>query len=214
VSAAGRLAARAEYLRLRAVAEFTRRREAQFEDATARGVPRGCRDGEFPDAELGMELVASPGAARDTMDLAGDLPARLPRTWAALGAGLIDEYRARLIRRPTRCLSGADAAQADAVLSALAPGLRYDQLARKAVAVAMKLDPDARSSAARSRPAPAGSGWRPGGKNPATRSCPAASWPSRTRWRRRRTSTRSRSRCARAGCPAPCSGCGCWRSTT
>ena len=59
MSAARRLAARAEYLRLPAVAEFTRRREAQLEDATAREVPRGCRDGEFPDAELGMELVTS-----------------------------------------------------------------------------------------------------------------------------------------------------------
>ena len=36
------------------------------------------------------------------MDLATDLETRLPRTWAALGAGLIDEYRARLIWRPTR----------------------------------------------------------------------------------------------------------------
>ena len=65
MSAARRLAARADYLRLTAVAEFTRRREAQLADAKARGVPRGCRDGEFPDAELGMELVTSPGAARD-----------------------------------------------------------------------------------------------------------------------------------------------------
>ena len=32
MSAAGRLAARAAYLRLPAVAEFTRRREAQLED--------------------------------------------------------------------------------------------------------------------------------------------------------------------------------------
>ena len=143
MSAARRLAARAEYLRLAAVAEFTRRREAQFEDAKARGVPRGCRDGEFPDAELGIELVTSPGAARDQMDLATDLETRLPRTWAALGAGLIDEYRARLIWRPTRRLSDADAACADEILAALAPGLRYDQLARKAVAVAMKLDPEA-----------------------------------------------------------------------
>ena len=79
MSAAGRLAARAEYLRLRAVAEFTRRREAQYEDAKARGVPRGCRDGEFPDAELGMELVTSSRAAQDMMDMALDLPARLPR---------------------------------------------------------------------------------------------------------------------------------------
>ena len=143
LSAARRLAARAAWLELTAVAEFTRRREAQLTDATARGVPRGCRDGEFPDAELGMELVTSPGAARDTMDLAGDLETRLPRTWAALGAGLIDEYRARLIWRPTRCLSDADAAYADELLAALAPGLRYDQLARKATAVAMKLDPEA-----------------------------------------------------------------------
>ena len=143
MSAARRLAARAAYLELTAVAEFTRRREAQFEDATARGVPRGCRDGEFPDAELGMELVTSPGAARDEMDLATDLETRLPRTWAALGAGLIDEYRARLIWRPTRHLTDADAARADEILAALAPGLRYDRLARKAVAVAMKLDPEA-----------------------------------------------------------------------
>ena len=77
------------------------------------------------------------------MDLAGDLETRLPRTRAALGAGLIDEYRARLIWRPTRHLSDADAGRADEILAVLAPGLRYDQLARKAAAVAMKLDPDA-----------------------------------------------------------------------
>ena len=74
-------------------------------------MPRGCRDGEFPDAELGMELVTSSGAARDMMDMALDLPARLPRTWAALGAGLIDDYRARLIWRPTQHLTDADAAR-------------------------------------------------------------------------------------------------------
>ena len=143
MAAAGRLAARAEYLRLAAVAEFTRRRDAQYQDAKARGVPRGCRDGEFPDAELGMELVTSQNAARDTMDQALDLETRLPRTRAALAAGLIDEYRARLIWRPTRHLTDADAGRADEVLAVLAAGLRYDQLARKAAAVAMKLDPDA-----------------------------------------------------------------------
>src|SRR5579863_7315460 len=59
MSAARRLAARAAWLELTAVAEFTRRRDAQLAAATARRVPRGCRDGEFPDAELGMELVTS-----------------------------------------------------------------------------------------------------------------------------------------------------------
>jgi hypothetical protein len=143
MSAARRLAARAAWLELAAVAEFTRRRDAQLADATARGVPRGCRDGEFPDAELGMELVTSQNAARDTMDQALDLETRLPRTRAALAAGLIDGYRARLIWRPTRHLSDADAGRADEILAVLAPGLRYDQLARKAAAVAMKLDPEA-----------------------------------------------------------------------
>ena len=90
-----------------------------------------------------MELITSPGAARDTMDQALDLETRLPRTRAAMAAGLIDEYRARLIWRPTRHLTDADAARADEILAALAPGLRYDQLAHKATAVAMKLDPEA-----------------------------------------------------------------------
>ena len=160
MSAARQRAARAAWLELTAVAEFTRRRDAQLADATARKVPRGCRDGEFPDAELGMELVTSSRAAQDMMDMALDLPARLPRTWAALGAGLIDEYRARLIWKPTQHLTDADAARADEILAALAPGLRYDQLARKATAVAMKLDPEAfkrGKEQARARPAAGGS---------------------------------------------------------
>jgi len=141
MAAAGRLAARAEYLRLRAVAEFTRRREAQLAAATAARVPPGCREGEFPDAELGLELVTSPRAARDTMDLAVALETRLPATRDALAAGVIDHDRARIIWRRTYFLSDADAAHADEVLAALAPELRYDRLDRKATALAMKLDP-------------------------------------------------------------------------
>jgi len=143
LAAAGRLAARAEYLRLRAVAEFTRRREAQLQAATAAGVPPGCRDGEFPDAELGLELVTSANAARDTMDMALHLETRLPKTREALAAGVIDADRARVIYRRTRFLSDADAARADEVLAALAAGLRNDRLDRKAAALAMKLDPEA-----------------------------------------------------------------------
>jgi len=106
-------------------------------------VPPGCRDGEFPDAELAMELVTSPRAAADLIDLADDIQARYPHTRAALAAGLIDAYRARIIWRHTRHLTGPDAARADEILAPLAPGLRYDALAGKATAVAMKLDPEA-----------------------------------------------------------------------
>ena len=66
-----------------------------------------------------------------------------PAPGPALGTGLIDGYRARLIWRPTQHLTDADAARADESLAGLAPGLRYDQLARRATAVAMKLDPEA-----------------------------------------------------------------------
>jgi len=143
VAAARRLAARAEYLELAAIAEFTRRQDARFEAAAAARVPPGQRDGEFADGELGYELVTSGNAARDTMDMAVALHTRLPKTREALAAGLIDGYRARLIWKPTRCLSDEDAACADALLAPLAPHLRYDQLARKAAATAMKLDPEA-----------------------------------------------------------------------
>ena len=99
MSAARRLAARGAWLELRAVAEFTRRREAQFEAARAARVPRGCRDGEFPDAELAMELVISPGAAGDQMGLARDLETRLPRASAGLGAKAHIDALAVALRR-------------------------------------------------------------------------------------------------------------------
>ena len=87
VAAARRLAARAEYLELTAIAEFTRRQDARHEAAIAARVPPGRRDGEFADSELGYELVTSGNAARDTMDMAQALHTRLPRTREALAAG-------------------------------------------------------------------------------------------------------------------------------
>jgi hypothetical protein len=54
---ARRLANLADYQQTVAIARFARRRQAQFEGAKARGVPVGCRDGEFPGEELAMELV-------------------------------------------------------------------------------------------------------------------------------------------------------------
>ena len=124
------------------VAEFARRRATQFEDAKARRVPAGRRPGEFPADELAVELVASGNYAdmRIEHDLA--LTARLPRTLAGMAAGLISSSRADVIAGWTASLSDADAAYADEVLAAVAPQLRVDQLARKAAALEMKLNPD------------------------------------------------------------------------
>lgn len=125
------------------IAEFARRRQAQFEAAKAAGTPVGCGDGEFPGEELAMELVATGAYTSGRIDTAVELTSRLPLTLAGMADGLIDLARASAISARTRSLTDADAAYADRVLAAAAPGLRLDQLARKAEALEKKLAPDA-----------------------------------------------------------------------
>jgi Domain of unknown function (DUF222) len=125
------------------IAEFARRREAAFEAAKARGVPVGCRAGGFPGEELAIELVTTPVQAGHRIETATDLVTRLPATLAGMAAGLIDEPRAAWIAYYTHGLAPADAARADEVLAAAAPGLRVDQVARRAAALEMRLDPAA-----------------------------------------------------------------------
>jgi len=139
-TAAGRVAAWAQGLQLAAVGQFGRHWQAR---ARAGKLPPGRNHGDFAAEELAMELVTSPRAAYDTMVLAADLDSRLPATRAGLAAGLIDAHRARIIGRYTRFLSDADAAAADAILAKVAPELTCEQLARKGLATAMKLDPGA-----------------------------------------------------------------------
>jgi hypothetical protein len=142
VSAVRRLRNRADYLETVLVAEFARRRARQFEAARAARVPRGCRDGEFADAELAMELRVTDHAASNQMEMAADLTSRLPRTLAGMAAGVIDAGRAGSIWYYTQFLSDDDAAAADAILAAAAPHLRADLLARRAAKLEMKLDPE------------------------------------------------------------------------
>jgi hypothetical protein len=142
LQAARRLANLAAWQQTVAIAEFARRRQAEFEAAKARGVPVGCRDGEFPGEELAVELVATGAHPSGRIDTAVELTARLPLTLAAMEHGLIDLDRACAIAARTSSMSDADAAYADAVLAAAAPGLRLDQLARKAEALEKKLAPE------------------------------------------------------------------------
>jgi hypothetical protein len=124
------------------VAEFGRRRDRAFADAARRGVPTGVRPGGFPGEELAVELVVTRAKAGHLLADAADLTSRLPRTLAALAAGLVDEARAGVIAFYTRCLSPADAALADEILSAAAPDLRVEQLAAKAAALELRLNPE------------------------------------------------------------------------
>ena len=143
LQAGRRLANLAAYQQTVVIAEFARRRQAEFEAARARGVPVGCRDGEFPGEELAMELVDTGPYTGARIDAAIELTNRLPRTLAAMEAGTVDLGRACTIASRTRAMNDTDAAYADEVLAEAAPGLRPDQLARKAAALEMKLAPEA-----------------------------------------------------------------------
>jgi hypothetical protein len=174
LQAARRLENRAAYLQTLSVAEFGRRREAQFADAKARRVPPGRRPGEFAAEELSSELVVTANYAGARIERDAALTARLPRTLAGLAAGRISADRADVVAGWTMSLSDADAAYADEILSAAAPGLRYDQLARKAAALEMKLNPEGSRPAGSSR-SRRGSGSRSAARTPATPPSRAAS---------------------------------------
>jgi Domain of unknown function (DUF222) len=125
------------------VAEYARRRAARLAEAKAAGVPKGRRPGEFPDDELAAELLITRNQAADRIEADLELTSRLPRTYAGMADGTISADRADTIAAATGFLSNEDAARADEILAAAAPGLRVDQLGRKAAALEMKLDPEA-----------------------------------------------------------------------
>jgi hypothetical protein len=143
LQASRRLENQAAYQQTVVIAEFARRRQDEFEAAKAAGLPVGCRDGEFPGEELAMELVGTGAYAGTRIDTAIELTARLPRTLAGMADGTIDLARASAIAARTQAMTDAGAAYADEVLAAAAPGLRPDQLARKAAALELKLAPEA-----------------------------------------------------------------------
>ena len=144
--AARRLENRAHYLQTRTIAEFARRRAAEFETAKARGVRAGCRAGEFPGVELADELLVSRVEAGRLIESAESLTTRLPRSLQGMSEGLIDAERAAIIAAYTGCLSPEDAAKADEILAKAAPEVRAETLARRAAALEMKLDPEAAKS--------------------------------------------------------------------
>ena len=95
ISAARRLAARAEWTSMAAMREFAARRPAR------RGVGGGTA-AEFAADELADELHLTPLSAAGQMDYASTVAARLPQTFAALGAGQIHSVHVRIIDDETR----------------------------------------------------------------------------------------------------------------
>jgi hypothetical protein len=142
VSAARRQQTRAEYEELAAIAEFARRRDQQYEASKARGDKPRHRDGEFAAEELGFEMNCSHYAAGQRMEFADGLSRRLRATFAGMANGTINGHKAKIIAEFTRYLSDEQAAQADQILAAAAPGMAPAELKKKAARLEMKLDPD------------------------------------------------------------------------
>jgi len=114
ISAARRQAAGDEWVQLAAIAEFAARHD-------------GSRPAdEFAPDELAFELHLTAASAAGQLAYAATVAARLPQTFAALGAGTIHPVHLRIIEDETSILSDEDAAIADAVLARQAPGLTLD----------------------------------------------------------------------------------------
>jgi hypothetical protein len=130
ISAARRLESRAAWTLMTAIVEFARR--------AGTGV-----EGEFAADELASELHMTQPSAAGQMDFASTVATRLPATFAAMGAGLIHPVHLRIIEEQTRILTDADAAKADALFAAAAPGMTFGELRYAARKLVLTLDPDA-----------------------------------------------------------------------
>src|SRR5579872_4649737 len=129
ISAVWRQQSRDAWMLMAAIGEYARR--------AGTGV-----EGEFAADELASELHMSQRGAAGQMDFATEVAKRLPKTFAALAAGLIHPIHLRIIEEETRYLSAADAARADAVLAGSAPGQTYGELRYAARKLVLTLDPD------------------------------------------------------------------------
>jgi len=97
---------------------------------------------DFVADEVSLDLRMSWHGAADRISYACDLAGRLPVTFAALGAGLIDPVHAKIISEQTDILSAADAAEADPLLAAAAQKKTYAELRAAAAKLVLKLDPE------------------------------------------------------------------------
>ena len=146
ISAAQRLESRATWTRLAALAEFAARRPARRDQGIrATGAPSQAPDGisVYAADELAGVLNRTWQSTAGELSYAKQVTERLPRTFAALGAGRIHPVHLQIIEDETRFLTPGDAARADEILAQQAPSLTFGKLRSAAHRLMLKLDPEA-----------------------------------------------------------------------
>jgi hypothetical protein len=138
MSAARRMESRAAWTQMAAVREFARRHPAK--DASGQA---GTGFSEFAADEVASEFRLNWYAAAEQIAYACAVATRLPKTFAALAAGLIHPVHVRIIEDETRVLSKADATTADEVLAQAAASKTFGELRYAAHRLVLKLDPEA-----------------------------------------------------------------------
>ena len=138
VSAGRRLAARAAWVEQAAIAEFASRR---LEPDGKKATPLGFT--AFSPDELAPELIATGNFAELRMAQSREALTRLPASTTLLRDGRISEYQMKIIIEATGCLSDEDAAEADRLLAAAAPGLTPGRLRAMCTRIVMMIDPRA-----------------------------------------------------------------------
>ena len=146
LSASLRMESRAAWIRLAALAEFAARRPASRDKGIrATGAPAAGADGisVFAADELAGVLNRTWQSTAGELSYAKSVTERLPRTFAALGAGRIHPVHLQIIEDETRFLKPEDAARADEILSQQAPSQTFGKLRSAAHRLVLKLDPEA-----------------------------------------------------------------------
>jgi hypothetical protein len=146
LSASLRMESRDTWIRLAALAEFAARRPASRDKGIrATGAPAAGADGisVFAADELAGVLNRTWQSTAGELSYAKSVTERLPRTFAALGAGRIHPVHLQIIEDETRFLKPKDAARADEILSQQAPSQSFGKLRSAAHRLVLKLDPEA-----------------------------------------------------------------------
>ncbi|MGH3256879.1 MAG: DUF222 domain-containing protein [Streptosporangiaceae bacterium] len=143
IGAARRLEARTAWTQMAAVREFAARRPASRDRGQQPGGAEGAAFSIFAADELSFAFHLTWQNAQSQIVYACLVADRLPRTFAALAAGLIHPVHVRIIEDMTRVLTAEDAARADAILAVAAQSKTFGELRTAAHRLVLRLDPDA-----------------------------------------------------------------------